>query len=154
MTWKTILKRLKVSSKLRMYMVYGVPYPSGTANYNSPAYDRLTLEEFIEGVHRRQKTIGGVRLIEKEIFDEINEQDPNDPHNPFEVPFSYDEYMEKYGNAILEQKRRDDDLDRRLKEMAEQKRRKKLEEIRARRGPEYYQRTDPQPLRTQNNEEE
>ena len=153
MTWKTILKRLKVSTKLRMYMVYSVPYPSGTANYNSPAYDRITLEEFVEGVYRRQRTLGGARLIEKKIFDEINELDPNDPHNPFEIPFSYDEYMEKYGNAILEQKRKDDDLDRRLKETAEQKRRKKLDEIRERRGPKYYQQMGPKPLRTKDEEE-
>ena len=159
MTWKTILKKLRFSTKLFRYLAYTDKY-SPTADYNRSSYDRITLEEFAEKVHGRERMLGDriragtPRVIEKEIFDEINEQDPDDPHNPFEVPFSYDEYMEKYGNAILEQKRRDDDLDRRLKEMAERKRRKKLEEIRAGRGPEYYQQMGPQPLRTQNNEEE
>lgn len=154
MKWKTVLKRLRFSAKLSRYLSYvGKNRYKYNANYNSSAFDRLTLEDFAEGVHRRERMLGGARLIEKEIFDEINEQDPNDPYNPFEVPFSYDEYMEKYGNNIVEQKRKNDNLDRRLKEMAEQKRRKKLDEIRARRGPEYYQQMEAKPLRTKDEEE-
>lgn len=119
--------------------------------------DRMSMETFAERVHSRLRQIlsvyGVEKPIEKEVFDEINRMDENDPKMPFELPFSYEEYMEKYGNEI--QSRGEEDakfLDSHISR-AEERREKRAREMRERRTPEYYRQTLPQPLRTKDEEE-
>lgn len=149
MSWKEILK-MSISAKLRRYMAY-----SNASQHN--IRDRMSMETFAERVHSRLRQIlsvyGVEKPIEKEIFDEINQMNENDPKMPFELPFSYEEYMEKYGNEI--QSRGEEDakfLDGHVSR-AEERRSKKAKEMRERRTPEYYRQTLPQPLRAKDEEE-
>ncbi len=119
--------------------------------------DRMSMETFAERVHSRLRQIlsvyGVEKPIEKEVFDEINQMDENDPNMPFELPFSYEEYMEKYGNEI--QSRGEEDakfLDSHISR-SEERRKRRAREMREKRTPEYYRQTLPQPLRTKGEEE-
>tara|TARA_R100000406_G_scaffold80623_1_gene62006 strand:+ start:3692 stop:4141 length:450 start_codon:yes stop_codon:yes gene_type:complete len=149
MSWKEILK-MRISGKLRRYMGY-----ANASQHN--IRDRMSMETFAERVHSRLRQIlsvyGVEKPIEKEVFDEINQMDENDPNMPFELPFSYEEYMEKYGNEI--QSRGEEDakfLDSHISR-SEERRKRRAREMREKRTPEYYRQTLPQPLRTKGEEE-
>ena len=75
MTWKEILKA-RISGKLRRYMAY-----SKASQHN--IRDRMSMETIAERVHSRLRQImsiyGVEKPIEKEIFDEINQMDEEDP---------------------------------------------------------------------------
>ena len=149
MSWKEILK-MRVSPKLGRYMGY-----AKASQHN--IRDRMSMETFAERVHGRLRQILSVyyaeRRIEKEIFEEINQMDENDPNMPFELPFSYEEYMEKYGNEIQSRGKKDADFLNRHMSRVEERRERRAREMRERRTPEYYRQTLPQPLRTKDEEE-
>jgi len=152
MTWKTILKYKRKSSRLLRYMSYA------QANRHN-IHDLMTMEQFAERVHMRLKSLGGTfavaRLIEEEVFDEINQLDKNDPNMPFDIPFSYEEYMEKYGEEILERQEADRDFLRRREEQVQRKRAERERKLREKRSKsEYWEKYGPKPLRSPQNEEE
>jgi len=149
--WKNILKYQRKSAKLMRYMQYA------NANQHN-IRDLMTMEQFAERVHMKLRTLSSdqdfssLKPIEKEIFDEINALDSSDPKMPFDIPFSYEEYMEKYGNEIEEQRDRENDLVQRLQEQEQRKREEREKSLRERRGRDYWDKFGPKPLRSSEEE--
>ena len=148
--WKNILKYRGYSTRLRRYMNYA------KANQHN-SRDLMTMEQFAERVHRKIKSMGGAydvaTVIEKEIFDEINQLDANDPNMPFDIPFSYEEYMKKFGEAIQEEGQEDIDFLNRHNEMLEGKRRKRSRKLNEKRENTNWDKYKPKPLKSPKEEE-
>jgi queuine/archaeosine tRNA-ribosyltransferase len=150
--WKAILKNKRKSGKLMRYMTYA------QANRHN-VHDLMTMEQFAERVHRKLRTLSSendfssLRLIEKEIFDEINALDSSDPKMPFDIPFSYEEYMEKYGKEVEEERDRENELVQRLQEQTQRQRKEREKALREKRGSEYWAKYGPKPLSPPKEEE-
>lgn len=148
--WKNILKYKRHSVRLRRYMNY-----AKAKQHNSR--DLMTMEQFAERVHRKIKSMGGAydvaTVIEKEIFDEINQLDANDPNMPFDIPFSYEEYMKKFGEAIQEEGQKDIGFLNRRSEMVERNREERSRKLNQKRESTDWDKYKPQPLRSPKEEE-
>lgn len=149
MDWKGILKSNRMSARLRRYANYARSSQHDFRN-------RMTMEEFAERVHTQLNLLSSIppKPIEEAIFDEINSLDESDRSMPFDIPFSYEEYMEKFGNKMLEEVEKYLEYGRRREADRQRRRAKKLEEIRSRRTPDYYSQQGPKSLRSPETEEE
>lgn len=148
--WKNILKYKGYSVRLRRYMNYA------KANQHN-SRDLMTMEQFAERVHRKIKSMGGAydiaTVIEEEIFDEINQLDANDPTMPFDIPFSYEEYMKKFGASIQEEGQKDISFLNRRSEMVERNREERSRKLNEKRESTDWDKYKPQPLRSPKEEE-
>jgi hypothetical protein len=151
--WKDILKYKMIPPELMQAKAnlerkkYG---RNKKIQYGVSGYERFDFQEFVN----EWNSIRPTPFISERAYNYLLNMEPDAKDTFLEMPIpSYEEYKKMY-SFRQEEADKDAELDEELMRIRQEKRRERDTKMRERRSPEYYRQTLPQPLRTQDPEEE